>query len=189
MVKAPDAFRTISEVSEQLDTPAHVLRFWESKFAQVKPVKRAGGRRYYRPEDMALLGGIKVLLHDQGMTIKGAQKLLREQGAKAVAKMMSPPDDFASDAAGVGAVIDAVAEPVLPNDRSADAKFDVGSKPDHVEPFSPPVLPDLPANHPAKPRLLGPISAADTKALQRQAPQITPLYQRLDKLHAAMRAR
>jgi DNA-binding transcriptional MerR regulator len=84
MSKSRDAFRTISEVSDLLDTPAHVLRFWESKFTQVKPVKRAGGRRYYRPADIDLLAGIKKLLHDDGMTIKGAQKLLREQGVKHV---------------------------------------------------------------------------------------------------------
>jgi len=80
MAKSADAFRTISEVAEWLETPAHVLRFWESKFTQVKPVKRAGGRRYYRPADMELLGGIKQLLHEEGMTIKGVQKLLRERG-------------------------------------------------------------------------------------------------------------
>ncbi len=80
MAKSPDAFRTISEVSEWLDTPAHVLRFWESRFPQVKPIKRAGGRRYYRPNDMQLLGGIKRLLHDDGLTIKGVQKILREKG-------------------------------------------------------------------------------------------------------------
>ena len=87
MDKSPDAFRTISEVAEWLDTPAHVLRFWESKFTQVKPVKRAGGRRYYRPADMRLLGGIKKLLHDDGMTIKGVQKVLREQGIKHVSSL------------------------------------------------------------------------------------------------------
>lgn len=87
MSKSRDAFRTISEVSEALDVPAHVLRFWESKFAQVKPVKRAGGRRYYRPTDVDLLAGIKKLLHEDGMTIKGAQKLLREQGVKSVSAM------------------------------------------------------------------------------------------------------
>ncbi len=91
MAKSPDAFRTISEVAEWLDTPAHVLRFWESKFSQVRPVKRAGGRRYYRPDDMALLGGIKTLLHEQGMTIKGAQKLLREKGVKYVASLGPTP--------------------------------------------------------------------------------------------------
>ena len=74
MGKSAEAFRTISEVADWLGVPAHVLRFWESKFTQVKPVKRAGGRRYYRPADMRLLGGIRKLLHDDGMTIKGVQK-------------------------------------------------------------------------------------------------------------------
>lgn len=114
MVKSPDAFRTISEVSEWLDTPAHVLRFWESKFSQVKPVKRAGGRRYYRPDDMLLLGGIKVLLHEDGMTIKGAQKLLREQGVRHVmsrSPMLGTEDD----------VIEAEAAPVAEVTPQADA--------------------------------------------------------------------
>lgn len=87
MAKSAEAFRTISEVAEWLDLPTHVLRFWESKFTQVKPVKRAGGRRYYRPNDMALLGGIKKLLHDDGMTIKGAQKMLRDHGVKHVSSL------------------------------------------------------------------------------------------------------
>ncbi|MFC3615028.1 MerR family transcriptional regulator [Lutimaribacter marinistellae] len=87
MTKSPDAFRTISEVAEWLGVQAHVLRFWESKFAQVKPVKRAGGRRYYRPNDMLLLGGIKKLLHDDGLTIKGVQKILREKGPSHVADL------------------------------------------------------------------------------------------------------
>ncbi len=101
MGKSPDAFRTISEVAEWLDRPAHVLRFWESKFSQIKPVKRAGGRRYYRPQDMLLLGGIKKLLHDEGMTIKGVQKVLREHGVKHVADLSDPLDDtFAYDAPG-----------------------------------------------------------------------------------------
>ncbi|WP_230802262.1 MerR family transcriptional regulator [Seohaeicola saemankumensis] len=91
--KSPEAFRTISEVADWLERPAHVLRFWESKFTQVKPVKRAGGRRYYRPEDMLLLGGIKKLLHDDGMTIKGAQKIMREQGVRYVSALSQPLDD------------------------------------------------------------------------------------------------
>ncbi len=95
MEKSPDAFRTISEVAEWLGVPAHVLRFWESKFTQVKPVKRAGGRRYYRPADMALLGGIKTLLHDDGMTIKGVQKLLREKGTGYVAGFSPATDAMA----------------------------------------------------------------------------------------------
>ncbi|MEM6623385.1 MAG: MerR family transcriptional regulator [Pseudomonadota bacterium] len=82
--KSPDAFRTISEVSEDLDLPQHVLRFWETRFAQVKPMKRGGGRRLYRPDHVALLRGIKALLYDDGMTIKGVQKMLREQGARTV---------------------------------------------------------------------------------------------------------
>ncbi len=85
MDKSPDAFRTISEVAELLDTPAHVLRFWESRFAQIRPVKRAGGRRYYRPGDVALLAGIRALLHDQGVTIRGVQKMLRERGVRQIA--------------------------------------------------------------------------------------------------------
>jgi DNA-binding transcriptional MerR regulator len=88
--KSPDAFRTISEVADWLEVPAHVLRFWESRFTQVKPVKRAGGRRYYRPADMALLDGIRKLLHDDGMTIRGVQKLLREDGVKEVAALSRP---------------------------------------------------------------------------------------------------
>jgi len=92
MAKSPDAFRTIREVSEWLDTPAHVLRFWESKFRQVAPVKRAGGRRYYRPDDMLLLGGIKKLLHKDGMTIKGVVRLLRSDGIKPVQAMSQPLD-------------------------------------------------------------------------------------------------
>lgn len=85
--KAHDAFRTISEVSEGLDVPQHVLRFWEAKFTQIKPLKRAGGRRYYRPDDIDLLKGIRALLYGEGLTIKGVQKVLREQGAKHVAEM------------------------------------------------------------------------------------------------------
>ncbi len=84
MDKSPDAFRTISEVAEHLETPAHVLRFWESRFPQIRPVKRAGGRRYYRPSDVSLLTGIKRLLHEEGMTIRGVQKILREQGVRHV---------------------------------------------------------------------------------------------------------
>ncbi|MEM8631774.1 MAG: MerR family transcriptional regulator [Pseudomonadota bacterium] len=87
MSKSPDAFRTISEVAEWLGTPAHVLRFWESKFPQIKPVKRAGGRRYYRPSDMLLLGGLKRVLHEDGMTIRGAQKLIREKGVKHISSL------------------------------------------------------------------------------------------------------
>ena len=84
MNKSPEAFRTISEVAETLDVPPHVLRFWETRFPQIKPVKRGGGRRYYRPEDVRLLRGIRGLLYDDGMTIKGVQKILRERGLRHV---------------------------------------------------------------------------------------------------------
>ena len=80
MEKSPDAFRTISEVAEDLDLPQHVLRFWETRFSQIKPMKRGGGRRYYRPQDVDLIKGIRHMLYDQGYTIKGVQKLLRENG-------------------------------------------------------------------------------------------------------------
>jgi len=80
MEKSPDAFRTISEVAEELDLPQHVLRFWETRFNQIKPMKRGGGRRYYRPQDVELIKGIRHMLYDQGYTIKGVQKLLRDNG-------------------------------------------------------------------------------------------------------------
>lgn len=85
MDKSPDAFRTISEAAEELDLPQHVLRFWETRFSTIKPLKRGGGRRYYRPEDVQLLKGIRHLLYDQGFTIKGVQKILKENGARHVA--------------------------------------------------------------------------------------------------------
>jgi DNA-binding transcriptional MerR regulator len=82
--KAADAFRTISEVADELDVPQHVLRFWESRFAQIKPMKRGGGRRYYRPEDVDLLRGIRHLLYGEGYTIKGVQGILRDEGTRFV---------------------------------------------------------------------------------------------------------
>lgn len=84
MEKSADAFRTISEVAEELDLPQHVLRFWETRFSQIRPLKRGGGRRYYRPEDLELLQGIRHLLYGEGYTIKGVQRILREQGVRAV---------------------------------------------------------------------------------------------------------
>ena len=84
MSKSPEAFRTISEVADELDVPQHVLRFWESKFTQVKPMKRGGGRRYYRPGDIQLLKGIRYLLYGEGYTIRGVQKILREHGVNFV---------------------------------------------------------------------------------------------------------
>jgi len=88
--KAPDAFRTISEVADELDVPQHVLRFWESRFPQIRPMKRAGGRRYYRPDDVDLLRGIRHLLYGEGYTIRGVQRILREQGPKFVQAVWQP---------------------------------------------------------------------------------------------------
>jgi DNA-binding transcriptional MerR regulator len=125
MAKSRDAFRTISEVSDWLDTPAHVLRFWESRFTQIKPVKRAGGRRYYRPSDMLLLGGIRRLLHDDGITIKGVQKILREKGVKYVASLCL--ESLRDDAAAVPAPaaettpIDAILSETAVADDGVDA--------------------------------------------------------------------
>lgn len=84
MSKGPDAFRTISEAADELDVPQHVLRFWETRFSFIRPMKRAGGRRFYRPQDIAVLRGVKTLLHEDGYTIKGVQKLHKEQGLKSV---------------------------------------------------------------------------------------------------------
>ena len=90
MDKAPDAFRTISEVATELDVPQHVLRFWESRFREIKPMKRGGGRRYYRPDDLDLLRGIRHLLYGEGYTIRGVQRLLREQGVRFVQNVWQP---------------------------------------------------------------------------------------------------
>lgn len=113
MAKSRDAFRTISEVADWLGVQAHVLRFWESKFTHVKPVKRAGGRRYYRPADMLLLGGIKRLLHDDGMTIKGLQKLLREEGVAHVQGFSQSLEQSASDDLSEGANVIRLHEPPI----------------------------------------------------------------------------
>ena len=93
-IKSPEAFRTISEVSKDLSLPQHVLRFWETKFVQIKPIKRGGGRRYYRPEDIELLKGIKYLLYNDGYTIRGVQKVIKENGAKKIISKYLSNNDF-----------------------------------------------------------------------------------------------
>lgn len=173
MEKSPDAFRTISEVADHLETPAHVLRFWESRFPQIKPVKRAGGRRYYRPADIALLSGIKRLLHEEGLTIRGVQKILRDQGPRHVATLAtdshrvdalapaaggpgepSPPFDARDETplattAQDGAVSDAPDTPVLtPTDAPADIS---DAAPDHRPP--PPLALQSPEPPPEPPPL------------------------------------
>ncbi|MDO9411445.1 MAG: MerR family transcriptional regulator [Pseudolabrys sp.] len=110
--KAPDAFRTISEVADELDLPQHVLRFWESRFREIKPMKRGGGRRYYRPEDIELLRGIKHLLYGEGYTIRGVQRILREQSVGFVQEVWQdgapqPPHITADDDESTDEVVDA----------------------------------------------------------------------------------
>lgn len=87
MAKGPNAFRTISEAADELGVPQHVLRFWETKFSFIRPMKRAGGRRFYRPQDISVLRGVRALLHDEGYTIKGVQKLHKEQGVRRLASV------------------------------------------------------------------------------------------------------
>jgi DNA-binding transcriptional MerR regulator len=112
--KAPNAFRTISEVADELHIPQHVLRFWETKFPQVKPLKRGGGRRYYRPDDISLLRRISDLLYIQGYTIKGVQRLLREGGGR-LSDDIPPPDADELEAADAeGAADPSSFEPELP---------------------------------------------------------------------------
>ena len=103
--KSEDAFRTISEAADELDVPQHVLRFWETRFAQIRPMKRGGGRRYYRPADMALLHAIRRLLYGEGYTIKGVQRILKEQGLRAVVDgtAKARPDATLDGAPGDGA--------------------------------------------------------------------------------------
>lgn len=97
--KSPDAFRTISEVADELDLPQHVLRFWETRFNQIKPLKRGGGRRYYRPDDVELLKGIRHLLYGEGYTIKGVQRILKEQGPRFVMQTWHENGSIAAEAA------------------------------------------------------------------------------------------
>ncbi|WP_417684237.1 MerR family transcriptional regulator [Roseibium sp.] len=120
--KSPDAFRTISEVAEDLDLPQHVLRFWETRFTHIKPLKRGGGRRYYRPDDVELLRGIRHLLYGEGYTIKGVQRILKEQGARFVMQIwredalpvpvtqQAEPHAVAVDMSAVSAAADSVAD-------------------------------------------------------------------------------
>ena len=114
MDKAPDAFRTISEVADDLDIPQHVLRFWETRFAQIKPMKRSGGRRYYRPDDVDLLRGIRRLLYGEGYTIRGVQRILKEHGIASVQRLAD-----ASAVASFGAIEEAVGRSVEEDQESA----------------------------------------------------------------------
>jgi DNA-binding transcriptional MerR regulator len=125
--KASDAFRTISEVADDLDVPQHVLRFWETRFAQIKPMKRGGGRRYYRPEDVDLLRGIRHLLYGEGYTIRGVQRILKDNGVKFVQSVWQsgapqPERPRPEDSADADAAVDAAMAPI------ADADLDQGGE-------------------------------------------------------------
>ena len=178
MNKSREAFRTISEVSEWLDTPAHVLRFWESKFIQIKPVKRAGGRRYYRPEDMALLGGIKTLLHDQGMTIKGVQKILRDNGNRHVMAFgpLGLPDGgpMPEDA------------PAVPQPAPPVAKTTPPPAPPAPRASPPPITASKADPLPLAPALLAALARAHRPSLASRSQRISPLLARLTVLRDRM---
>jgi DNA-binding transcriptional MerR regulator len=123
--KAPDAFRTISEVAQELDIPQHVLRFWETRFSQIKPMKRSGGRRYYRPDDVDLLKGIRRLLYGEGYTIRGVQRILKEHGVKSV-------QGLADGAAAVsfGAIEDAIGQSLMESGDEAPIRGVTGTDSD-----------------------------------------------------------
>ena len=120
MDKAPDAFRTISEVADDLDIPQHVLRFWETRFSQIKPMKRSGGRRYYRPDDVDLLRGIRRLLYGEGYTIRGVQRILKEHGIGSVQRLAD-----ASAIASFGAIEEVIGLSILEQDDDAVASIDL----------------------------------------------------------------
>ncbi len=120
MDKAPDAFRTISEVAADLDIPQHVLRFWETKFSQIKPMKRSGGRRYYRPDDVDLLRGIRRLLYGEGYTIRGVQRILKEHGIGSVQRLAD-----GSAVASFGAIEETVSRIILEDDHEPAPGIDV----------------------------------------------------------------
>jgi DNA-binding transcriptional MerR regulator len=118
--KAPDAFRTISEVADDLDIPQHVLRFWETRFTQIKPMKRSGGRRYYRPDDVDLLRGIRRLLYGEGYTIRGVQRILKEHGIASVQRLAD-----ASAVASFGAIEEVIGQSILERDDDAAPGLDL----------------------------------------------------------------
>jgi len=118
--KAPDAFRTISEVADDLDIPQHVLRFWETRFSQIKPMKRSGGRRYYRPDDVDLLRGIRRLLYGEGYTIRGVQRILKEHGIGSVQRLAD-----ASAIASFGAIEEVIGQSILEQDDDAAPLIDL----------------------------------------------------------------
>ncbi len=128
MDKAPDAFRTISEVADDLDIPQHVLRFWETRFAQIKPMKRSGGRRYYRPDDVDLLKGIRRLLYGEGYTIRGVQRILKEHGIKSVQGLAD-----GTAAVSFGAIEEAIGQSLAEEDKEDAAGVHLNGEEEEYE--------------------------------------------------------
>jgi DNA-binding transcriptional MerR regulator len=175
--KAPDAFRTISEVAEEINVPQHVLRFWESRFTQIQPLKRGGGRRYYRPDDVDLLRGVRHLLYGEGYTIRGVQRILREEGLAFVQSVWRPG-----------------AEPPPPDVEQAEVDAeDIQSEPApraELEPsfFARSPEAAYPASERQEPSIVPPSSRADLGAEERRKLQgvLEELIACRDLIHAAL---
>ncbi|OKO74721.1 MerR family transcriptional regulator [Bradyrhizobium sp. NAS96.2] len=191
MDKAPDAFRTISEVADELDIPQHVLRFWETRFAQIKPMKRSGGRRYYRPDDVDLLKGIRRLLYGEGYTIRGVQRILKEHGIKSVQGIADQ-----TAAVSFGAVEEAVGNSMAePDDLESTDGLDFdGEEGDgdeggidyrFVDPDVDPILSTYKAHaHPGKAAAAPPVRptvpSADRERLERVLQELVACRQLID---------
>ena len=150
MDKAPEAFRTISEVADEIDVPQHVLRFWESRFSQIRPMKRGGGRRFYRPEDVDLLRGVRHLLYGEGYTIRGVQRILREQGPA-----------FVQNVWRVGA------EPPPPESEDDRENDDIAAAPATERPDPDLSLFSLPSSRPRE-------RVGDERSAERREPMLSP---------------
>jgi len=157
--KAPDAFRTISEVADDLKVPQHVLRFWESRFSQIKPMKRAGGRRYYRPDDVDLLRGIHHLLYGEGYTIRGVQRLLRDQGLKFVQSVWQPGAEQPSHGP-----VDGEADEAIP-DGDADDAAETDEDPDETS-YAPAAMARAPRPQATPAAIRAQMSREDIRRLQ-----------------------
>jgi DNA-binding transcriptional MerR regulator len=185
--KSPDAFRTISEVAQELDVPQHVLRFWESRFREIRPMKRGGGRRYYRPDDVDLLRGIRHLLYGEGYTIRGVQRLLREQGVRFVQNVWQPgapqPTHQPSEDAGDD-VVEPAAEPRGPRVAAPAASPHEDDEQDDEEDDDGEEDESSKAPEPAAPRLPPPVSARlardDVQKLQAALRELTECRRLLD---------
>jgi DNA-binding transcriptional MerR regulator len=168
MAKGPDAFRTISEAADELGVPQHVLRFWETRFSFIRPMKRAGGRRFYRPSDIAVLRGVRKLLHDDGYSIKSVQRLHREQGVRSLV------------AAGAGVAPPALATPSKPN-----APPPLAGPTAEPAPVAPAVEPLAAAAEPKPARK--PISDLDRRRLRAALEDLTAIKADIDRLLAQTR--